>query len=300
MKKKIILILLTGLACSMTIHCEDSVQKEVISTEKKEEEKPKSPHTFTATVAFVSDYRFRGISQTMREPAVQGNFDYSHTSGIYLGTFGSNVDGTTHFYNNTSMEWDFYGGFKNKLFPSRFPDLEYNVGVIYYYYPGGQAHVRSRERYNTFEYTLQLTYKWFTIKFFQTLTNYFGVTSSNPPENHETEREDCPNGSSRGSIYVEASALFQLREKMCYRWIEGKKLSLLLLVGHQTVRHYEHLSYTDWSASLIQEFEWVNVTLTYIGTNANHDYYDVPDNAYHPKKKALGAQGVVIGVSKTF
>jgi uncharacterized protein (TIGR02001 family) len=40
---------------------------------------PASPHTFTSNVGFVSDYSFRGISQTMGEPAVQGGFDYSHS-----------------------------------------------------------------------------------------------------------------------------------------------------------------------------------------------------------------------------
>src|SRR6185503_8203245 len=56
---------------------------------------PASPNTFTANVGFVSDYAFRGISQTMGEPAVQGGFDYSHTpTGLYLGIWGSNVSGT--------------------------------------------------------------------------------------------------------------------------------------------------------------------------------------------------------------
>ena len=57
---------------------------------------PASPHTFTSNVGFVSDYSFRGISQTMGDPAVQGGFDYSHTSGVYLGTLskasGKQVD----------------------------------------------------------------------------------------------------------------------------------------------------------------------------------------------------------------
>ncbi len=47
---------------------------------------PASPHTFTGNVGLFSDYRFRGISQTYKQPAIQGGFDYSHSSGIYLGT----------------------------------------------------------------------------------------------------------------------------------------------------------------------------------------------------------------------
>ena len=36
---------------------------------------PASPHTLTGNVAAVSDYRFRGVSQTYRHPAIQGGFD---------------------------------------------------------------------------------------------------------------------------------------------------------------------------------------------------------------------------------
>jgi hypothetical protein len=269
-------------------------------SEKKEEEKPKSPHTFAASVSFVSDYRFRGISQTFRRPAVQGTFDYSHISGFYLGTFGSNVDGTTHLFNNTSLEWDFYGGYKGKPFPCRFPDFAYNIGVIYYYYPGGRAHVRENVRYNTCEYFIELSYKWFSIKFWQALTDYFGTNSDNPPLNWEKHRSDRPNGSSRYSTYIEANSTFELWEKFCWRCLHGGKLTLLLHVGHVTVRNYGHLSYTDWRATLTQEFDWFNVFLSYVGTNARHAYYDIPDNSYHPKKYALGAQGVVMGVIRSF
>src|SRR3546814_1978703 len=50
------------------------------------------PGTFAANVALGTDYVFRGISQTDEEPTVQGGFDWSHDSGIYLGIWGSNVD----------------------------------------------------------------------------------------------------------------------------------------------------------------------------------------------------------------
>ncbi len=268
--------------------------------EKKEEEKSKSPHTFTGNISFVSDYRFRGISQTMRQPAVQGGLDYSHASGIYLGTWASNVDGTTHFYNNTSMEWDFYGGYKNKPFPCCLPDFSYNFGLLYYYYPGGRAHVPKNVRYNTCEYYLEFSYKWFSIKLWESLTDYFGVNSDNPPTNYQKQKTDRPNGSSRGSTYIEANATFALWEKVCWGCLDGGKLSLLLHVGHLNVRNYEHLSYTEWRVTLTQEFDWFNVFLSYVGTNAKHAYYDVPDNSYHPRSRHLGVQGVVCGVIRSF
>ena len=51
-----------------------------------------SPHSLSGNVSMASDYLFRGISQTGGDAAIQGGLDYSHSSGFYLGTWGSNVD----------------------------------------------------------------------------------------------------------------------------------------------------------------------------------------------------------------
>lgn len=281
---------------------EEKDDKSDKKVEKKEEEKPKSPHTFTGNVSLVSDYRFRGISQTMRRPAIQGGFDYSHASGVYLGTWASNVDGTTHLYNNTSMEWDLYGGYKGKFFPCSVPYFTYNFGAIYYYYPGGKTHAKESVSYNTAEFYIELSYKWLSVKYWQSLTNYFGICSDNPSFNWEKNCADRPNGGSKGSNYIEANAIFDLYKKVCWPrfCLKGGKLTLLLHVGHQTVRNYEHLSYTDWRATLTQEFDWFNAFISYVGTNGRHAFFDVPDNAYDPDIRHLGAQGVVIGIIRTF
>jgi uncharacterized protein (TIGR02001 family) len=81
----------------------------------------------SGNVALTTDYRFRGISQTDRNPAIQGGFDWSHDSGFYLGTWGSNVDFAG------SLELDYYGGYANKINDN----LAFDVGAIYYDYPGG-------------------------------------------------------------------------------------------------------------------------------------------------------------------
>jgi uncharacterized protein (TIGR02001 family) len=69
----------------------------------------KSPHTVAGNMSIVSDYRFRGISQTFEQPAIQGGIDYSHASGFYLGNWNSNVSGIS-FIDGT-FEMDLYGGF---------------------------------------------------------------------------------------------------------------------------------------------------------------------------------------------
>ncbi|MGN5479408.1 TorF family putative porin [Cupriavidus basilensis] len=52
---------------------------------------PASAWTFSANVALATDYRYRGLMQTNRRPAIQGGFDVSHTSGFYLGNWNSNI-----------------------------------------------------------------------------------------------------------------------------------------------------------------------------------------------------------------
>ncbi len=58
-------------------------------------EEAKSPYTFTGNVGLFSQYIFRGLTQTNREPAVQGGFDFSHESGFYLGNWNSNISWLT-------------------------------------------------------------------------------------------------------------------------------------------------------------------------------------------------------------
>ena len=73
---------------------------------------PAPEHTLTANVGIFSQYIFRGLSQTAGKPAIQGGFDYAHSSGFYAGTWASNASWLEDFglYTRSSLEWDFYGG----------------------------------------------------------------------------------------------------------------------------------------------------------------------------------------------
>ncbi len=83
---------------------------------------------FSANVALTTDYVFRGVSQTDEEAAIQGGFDVTHTSGIYAGTWASNVDGD--FYPGASMEIDFYVGWAGDVGP-----IGVDVGFNHFEYP---------------------------------------------------------------------------------------------------------------------------------------------------------------------
>ena len=62
--------------------------------------------TLGANVAIVSDYRFRGVSQSDEKLAIQGGLDVAHSSGFYLSTWGSSIND----FNGSETELDIYGG----------------------------------------------------------------------------------------------------------------------------------------------------------------------------------------------
>jgi uncharacterized protein (TIGR02001 family) len=100
---------------------------------------PTPDFTFTGNINITNNYIFRGFSQTNGDFAVQGGFDLSHKSGLYIGTWASNVefkDQTAPFSNSTTIEVDLYGGYKGTFGNSIF---SYDIGGIYYSYPGNNG-----------------------------------------------------------------------------------------------------------------------------------------------------------------
>jgi uncharacterized protein (TIGR02001 family) len=82
----------------------------------------------SANIGATSNYVWRGVTQTDNSAAISGGLDYGHDSGFYVGTWASNVD-----FNGASAEVDFYGGFANEI-----NGFGYDLGAIYYYYPGAE------------------------------------------------------------------------------------------------------------------------------------------------------------------
>jgi uncharacterized protein (TIGR02001 family) len=119
------------------------------------------PHRLSGNLSFVSDYQFRGVSQTDEDPAIQGGFDYAHVSGFYLGTWASNVELAP-----ASMEWDVYAGYGGSV-----GELGYNVGLLQYFYPDLSAS-------DTLEVYGGLSYRGFGLKAAYSTGDYFGFADS--------------------------------------------------------------------------------------------------------------------------
>lgn len=82
----------------------------------------------SGSVSIGTDYVFRGISQTLEDPTIQGSVDIG-INGFYAGAWASNLnfgDG-----DEAHIELDLYAGYGNEI-----EKFSYDVGVIWYLYPG--------------------------------------------------------------------------------------------------------------------------------------------------------------------
>lgn len=261
------------------------------------------PYTLTGNLALVSDYRFRGLSQTFKLPAVQGGADFAHSSGIYLGTWASNVSGN-QYPNGNSMEWDFYGGYKGSL-PA---DFGYDVGLLYYWYPGAKFNNvtdTGTTKPNNLEIYAGVSWKWLSLKYSHTLTDFFGVktatfanscgidsngtayTTANAPDGCFS----ADPGGSKGSGYWDLSATYPVTDKF----------SLLGHVGHQSVKNYGKLNYTDWKLGVTYDLNGWILGAAYVDTNARDSFYRATNSAQPSANvKEIGDATLVVSVSKTF
>jgi len=97
--------------------------------------------SITGTVA--SDYLFRGLSQTRSRMAYQAGAEIEHTSGLYVGSFISNV---RFLGTDARQEVDVYGGYRFTAF-----DVSFDIGAIGYLYPGYTAPAGGLSRLDFFE-----------------------------------------------------------------------------------------------------------------------------------------------------
>jgi len=219
-----------------------------------------SPHSVTGNMGIFSDYRFRGISQTFAQPALQGGIDYSHASGFYLGNWNSNVSGNV--YTDGTIEMDVYGGYKFNAGP-----VGMDVGLLQYLYPGAKT---GGVKYDTLEAYVAGSWKWFTLKYSTTLGDYFGITDTD------------------GSGYLDLSASYEI----------APKLTLGAHVGQQKVKNNSNLDYVDYKIGITYDLNGWALGLAYVDTDAETATFSLTNNAGDTEDLAKGT--VVLSISKSF
>jgi len=213
----------------------------------------------------ISDYRYRGISQTRLHPALQGGADYTDPgNGMYAGTWLSTITWAKDAGGGGHVEMDIYGGKRGELGGG----FTYDVGLLGYVYPGnGLGEVPGYVNGNTAEAYAQLGYGVWTAKYSNALTNLFGFVDS------------------RYSSYLDLSGNVDA----------GHGFTLNLHAGRQHVQHSVNASYTDWKLGVSRAWGATTLSLAAVGTTAAEAAYTSAANG-----KFLGRKALVVGLLRTF
>ncbi len=200
------------------------------------------PGEFSANVALVSEYYFRGISQTDDAPAVQGGFDWSMPlseggPSLYLGVWGSNVDfNEAGGVDGATIETDVYGGLSGSM-----GDIGWDVGIIYYGYPGADSNLN----YDFVEGAVALSYD-------------FGVAAATASVNYSPDYF----GKSGNAWYP----------KLALEAPVGKYLTLSAHIAKQYIENnaaFGQPNYVDWSVGGTVNVAGFDLNLTYSDTDLN-------------------------------
>lgn len=196
------------------------------------EAKPDNEVSFNAAV--VSDYRYRGISQTRLKPAVQVGADYvNNPSGLYAGTWATNIKWVKDGGGDGSVEWDLYAGKRGAINDT----FSYDVGGLYYAYPSNELHPSA----NTFEVYGQISAGPFSVKYSHSTTNLFGFANS------------------KDSGYLDAQFNADVYDGFV----------LNLHAGHQNVKNNGAASYSDYKVGVTKDFGVVSVGLAAVYANTD-------------------------------
>lgn len=225
------------------------------------QDEPTPALTVTGNAAVVTDYRFRGISQTDKRFALQGGITVTHESGFYVSTWGSSID--DYVAAGSDQELDLIGGYSKTIGAATV-----DVGVLYYYYPGsGGAKTDFFEPYASIKGT-------------------FGPASAKlsaayaPKQNALTvdgvHKED--------NLYVAGDLSAS---------VPNTPLGVSAHLGHNFSRSYITFGekYTDWS---------VGATYTWSHLTFGVSYVDADKSFYGTSSRNLGKAGVVGSITASF
>jgi len=233
------------------------------AAQAQEAARPDNEVSFNAAV--VSDYRYRGISQTRLQPAVQGGVDYvNNPTGLYIGAWASSIKWTKDAGGDGDLELDIYAGKRGQVSDA----VSYDVGVLTYVYPSnGLKNVAGFANADTTEVYGQLGVGPAYVKYSHAVTNLFGFVDS------------------KNSGYLDVGANIEA----------GEGFIINLHAGHQKVKNNQAADYTDWKVGATRDFGIVTGALAVVGTNASKTAYASPVNG-----KFTGKTALVLTISKTF
>lgn len=249
--------------------------------------------TLTFNVGLVTNYRYRGISQSGHKPALQFGEDYQDKTGFYVGNWNSTIawikDTADTSVGQTArgpLEMDFYGGYKG----SYSEWIGYDVGILEYFYPTNNLSgvtnssvngVSSNfSNANTTELYGAVNFGAFVIKLSDSLTNLFGYVGS------------------KNSTYVDLNYTFDF----------GDGMTSVVHYGNQSIKATNAVAvtsgvrdYNDYSLSFNKDFKSIVASATIIGTDwSKRGYAHTNDVLPGSGSTNLAGNTLVLGVKKNF
>ena len=237
-----------------------------------------APYTVSSNIGFVSNYVFRGITQNVGKPAVQGGMDLTLSNGVYAGVWGSNVGWITGSgaTGNASMELDTYAGYKGAFAT----DYSYDVGLIRYNYLGSYTPPAGYVKADTAEAYGSIAYQWISVKYSYSLGDFLTVANA------------------KGTSYLEVNANYAIGE------------SGFTLLAHYGKQKYKGAfadwlvaggfdpSYSDYKLGVTKDLSGYVLGLAYTNTNARSGgYYTFPNNG---SNKDWGKSAVALSLTHSF
>ncbi len=220
----------------------------------------------TGGATLVSDYRFRGISQTNEEPAVQGTFTITHKSGFYVSWWGSSID--DYIANGAQAENDLIVGYQKS-----FGKTTVNGGVLYYWYPGNHGATTD-----------------FAEPFFS-VAEAFGPLTAKATVNYAPKQKALSIGNgSEDNVYLAGDLAYA---------IPKTPLSLTAHLGHTWGPSYLSIGkeYTDWNVGASFTHGPLAFGLQYVDTSKKS--YS-PPSSDRPNGRDISGSGVVASVGVAF
>ena len=177
--------------------------------------------TVSGNVTLASDYLMRGVSQTQHKPTMQGEIDFSHTSGWYGTIFGSGVSNAA-YPNGSGSEIDLITGWQFSL-PA---NLGLNIGYYAYFYP--ESHTSDGINSNTQEIKTALSYNSLSVGLAVATSSYFAGI-------YDYDANGKPK-KSQGSLYLEAN----------WNPVIAENVTLNLHAGHEQIRNANDFNFSDY------------------------------------------------------
>jgi uncharacterized protein (TIGR02001 family) len=185
---------------------------------------------WSSTITATSDYDFRGVTLSAKDPALQASIDWAAESGFYVGAWASNIDYGSDL--DGDIELDLYGGYAGETSGG----LGYDVGGVWYTYPGSSSSANKFKIEDYPELWAGLSYGMFDVK------QWWAIDYG---------------GGSDDAFYTEGNLTFEPAENF----------SIGLHLGYNYGDAFDGFEYMDYAVSVGYTLGNFDLELKYTGTD---------------------------------